>query len=130
MKRTLLAIFTALVTWVLVVSVLNVLLRHLLAGYAAAEPGFGFTLGMLLARLSIAALTCLVAGAVAARIAPSDPRAAWITGVILVGVFVPTHVKLWHSFPLWYHLGFLLTLLPLVLLGAYGLRSRPPPPPA
>jgi hypothetical protein len=128
MMRTLLAVLAALVTWVLVVSLLNLLLRYGIAGYAAAEPLFAFTLGMQLARLAIAALTCLVAGAVAARIAPSAPRAPWITGMILFVVFLPTHAKLWHNFPLWYHLTFLLTLVPLVVLGAHWLRAQPASP--
>jgi hypothetical protein len=118
MKRTLLAIFTALVSWVVVVSLLNLILRHGIEGYAAAEPGFSFTLGMLLARLLIAAVSSLAAGAVAAWIAPGDARAAWISGIILLVVFLPEHVKLWHSFPVWYHLTFLATLVPLVILGA------------
>ncbi len=122
MKRTLLAIFTALVSWVVVVSLLNLILRQGIAGYAAAEPAFSFTLGMLLARLAIAATSSLAAGAVAARIAPGDTRAPWLCGIILLVVFLPEHVKLWHSFPVWYHLTFLVTLVPLVLLGAHLAR--------
>jgi hypothetical protein len=131
MKRTILAIFSALVAWVLVVSLLNLGLRQGLAGYAAAEPTFAFTLGMQLARLAIAAVSSVAAGVVAAWIAPQNPRAPWIAGVILVVVFLPTHVKLWHSFPLWYHLMFLLSLVALVVLGArfWGARGSAPTTP-
>ncbi len=124
MKRSLLAVFAALVTWVLLVSLLNLLLRQGIAGYATAEPALAFTLGMQLARLAIGAITSLVAGAVAAWIAPLDPRPPWVAGVILLLVLLPTHVKLWHNFPLWYHLTFLLTLVPLVVLGARALRAQ------
>lgn len=133
MKRTVLAVFAALVTWVLVVSLLNLVLRQGIAGYAAAEPTFTFTLGMQLARLAIAAITSVAAGAVAAWLAPADSRPPWIAGVILVAVFLPTHMRLWHSFPLWYHLMFLLSLIPLLMLGARAWRARasaPPPPTA
>jgi hypothetical protein len=123
MKRTLLAVFAALVSWVVVVSLLNLLLRHGITGYAAAEPGFSFSLGMLVARLLIAAASSLAAGAVAAWIARTDARAPWITGTILLVAFLPEHVKLWHSFPLWYHLTFLVTLVPLVALGARLARA-------
>jgi hypothetical protein len=45
-------------------------------------------------------------------------RAPWILGVALVAVFIPVHVGLWEKFPLWYHATFLVSLLPLTLLGA------------
>jgi hypothetical protein len=118
MKRTVLAVCAALLTWVLVASLLNRGLRYGMAGYAAAEPALAFTLGMQLARLAIAAIASLASGAVGAWIPPQDPRAPWIAGVILLAGFVPVHVKLWQSFPLWYHLSFLVTLVPLVVLGA------------
>jgi hypothetical protein len=124
MKRTVFAVCAALVSWVLVASLLNRGLRYGMAGYAAAEPVLAFTLAMQLARLAIAAVTSLAAGAVAAWIAPKDPRAPWITGIILLVGFLPVHVKLWQSFPLWYHLSFLVMLVPLVVLGARLRRGR------
>ncbi|HEY2809517.1 MAG TPA: hypothetical protein VGI91_12065 [Steroidobacteraceae bacterium] len=131
MKRTLLAVVAALVTWVLLISLLNFALRYVIAGYAAAEPTFAFTLSMQLARLAIAAATSLAAGMVAAGIAPRDSRAPSITGALLLVLFLPTHVKLWANFPLWYHLTFLVTLVPLVVLGARCLPAdSPAPPPA
>lgn len=118
MKRAILAFIAGLVVWVLVVSVLNRCLRIVITGYAAAEPRMAFTLGMMAARLAIAAITSLIAGAVARAIAPASARAPWALGVVLLAVFVPDHVRLWSLFPLWYHLTFLLTLVPLVVLGA------------
>jgi uncharacterized protein (DUF983 family) len=32
-------------------------------------------------------------------------------------VFIPQHIALWHTFPIWYHLTFLLSLVPLTYLG-------------
>ncbi len=124
MKRTVFAVGAALLAWVVLISLLNRGLRFGMAGYAVAEPVFGFTLGMQLARLGIAAVTSVAAGAVAAWIAPKDPRAPWIAGIILLLGFVPVHVHLWQSFPLWYHLSFLVTLVPLVVLGARLRRGR------
>jgi hypothetical protein len=124
MKRTVFAVCAALVTWVLVASLLDRGLRYGMSGYAAAEPVLAFTLGMQLARLAIAALSSLAAGALTAWIAPQDPKAPWIAGLILLAGFLPMHVKLWQSFPLWYHLSFLVTLLPWVVLGARLRRGR------
>jgi hypothetical protein len=123
MKRSIIACVAGLVVWVLLVSILNRLLRLFLTGYAEAEPGMNFSLGMMVARLTIAAVTSLIAGAVVVRIAPLAIRAPWVVGAILLATFIPTHVMLWSRFPVWYHLTFLLTLVPLVVLGAYLARS-------
>ena len=61
MKRTVLAIAAGLLVWILVISLLNRGLRLGLAGYAAAEPAMSFTLTMMAARLTIAALASLSA---------------------------------------------------------------------
>jgi len=124
MKRPILAIVVGLVVWVVVISLLDRGLRLLVAGYAAAEPIFSFTLGMLVLRLVIAALSSLAAGAVAAWIAPSNPRVPVLVGATLLVAFIPVHVRLFSLFPLWYHLVFLATLIPLVMLGARLARVR------
>ena len=118
MKRPILAFAVGLVVWVLLISVLNRALRIFLPGYAVAEPIMSFTPGMLTARLLIAALTSLIAGAVVAWIAPSSPRVPVLVGATLLLIFIPDHVRLFSLFPLWYHLLFLVTLIPLVMLGA------------
>lgn len=127
MKRPILAFVVGLVVWVLVISVLDRALRVFVLGYAAAEPTMSFTLGMLSARLAIAALTSLIAGAVASWIAPSSPRLPVLLGTALLLAFIPIHVQLWNLFPFWYHLVFLTTLIPLVMLGSWLTRARPLP---
>ncbi|HTL93784.1 MAG TPA: hypothetical protein VL176_15630 [Steroidobacteraceae bacterium] len=118
MKRAILAFSAGLVVWIVVVSVLDRVLRVLLGGYAAAEPIMSFTLGMLVSRLLIAALTSLIAGAAAAWLAPASTRVPLLLGITLLVAFIPVHMRLWSLFPFWYHLVFLGTLLPLVLLGS------------
>jgi len=124
MKRPILAFAVGLVVWFLLISVLDRALRIFVPGYAAAEPTMSFTLGMLAARLLIAALTSLIAGAAAAWIAPSSPRLPVLLGAVLLVAFIPIHVQLWSLFPFWYHLVFLATLIPLVALGSWLTRAR------
>ena len=124
MKRAILAFLAGVVTWLLVVSVLDRGLRIALAGYAAAEPKMTFTLGMMAARLAIAAVTSVIAGAAAGWISPAGVRVAWVMGAILLVVFLPEHVRLWNAFPIWYHLTFLVTLVPLIVLGSWLTRTR------
>src|SRR5579871_4562103 len=118
MWRTIGAVVAGLVTWAVVVTILNFGLRLWLPGYVQVEHILAFTLPMKIARLSIAAVTSIVAGVVTRAIAPASRWAPWIVGLITLAMFLPSHVYLWNKFPIWYHLTFLLTLVPLVLLGA------------
>lgn len=126
MKRSIFAALAGLAVWVLVASLLNRGLRLGLAGYAIAEPTMTFTLGMKMARLILGALASLAAGAATGALAPSSPRLPWVVGAILLAAFIPAHVQLWVKFPVWYHLVFLVTLVPLVVLGAALPRGRVP----
>lgn len=129
MKRAILAFLAGLVTWIVVVSVLDRGLRIVLAGYAVAEPKMTFTAGMMAARLAIAAVTSVIAGAVAGWISPAGVRVALVMGAILLVIFIPEHARLWNTFPVWYHLTFLVPLVPLLVLGSWLTRihtSRTP----
>src|SRR5262245_13976269 len=49
-------------------------------------------------------------------------------GILLTVLFIPIHYNLWDKFPLWYHAAFLISLLPLTMLGAFlFVRGRRPP---
>ena len=124
MKRAILAFLAGIVTWLVVVSVLDRGLRIALAGYAVAEPTMTFTRGMMAARLTIAAVTSVIAGAVAGWISPLGVRVAWAMGAVLLAVFLPEHARLWNTFPIWYHLTFLVPLAPLIVLGSWLTRPR------
>lgn len=131
MWRTIGSVVAGLVTWAVVVTILNFGLRIAIPGYHAAEAALQFTMAMKIGRLTEAAVSSLVAGAVVALIAPSKRWAPWAVGLIIVAMFLPVHVKLWHAFPAWYHLSFLVPLAPLVALGAYlvrGAADRSPNP--
>ena len=123
MKRAILACIAGLVTWIVSASLLDRVLRLGIEGYAAAEPNMTFTLGMMAARLTVGALSSLISGAVVGWLARGRVRIAWVLGAIILAGFIPGHVALWDKFPLWYHLTFLVTLVPLVVLGC-RLTSR------
>ncbi|MBZ5506700.1 MAG: hypothetical protein LAO78_14690 [Acidobacteriia bacterium] len=124
MTRSILAVVSGLVAWMVVATLLNFGLRAGLAGYTQAEPALTFTLGMKLARLILGALASLAAGAAAGLIAPSRMGPRWVLGAIILALFIPVHIQLWVKFPVWYHLVFLGTLLPLVALGAAITSAR------
>jgi peptidoglycan/LPS O-acetylase OafA/YrhL len=127
MKRSIFALVAGLVLWMLVATLLNRWLRASLPGYASAEPTMTFTLSMKVARLILGALASLAAGAATGWIAPLRTGLPWVLGSVILAAFIPIHVQLWSKFPVWYHLVFLGTLVPLVALGAALTRSRNSP---
>ena len=116
--RTIGAVIAALITWFFVATVVNLALRAWWPHYHEAEIAFNFTLAMKFARLVLGAISTLGAGFVAAWIDKGRMRAAVLTGIVLLGLFIPGHYRIWDKFPVWYHLTFLVSLLPLTLLGA------------
>jgi hypothetical protein len=123
MWRTVLGIVGGLMTWAVVVTLLNFGLRAALPGYHEAEATLQFTLAMKAGRLIEAAVASLAAGAAVSLIAPSKGWAPWLVGFIIAAMFLPVHVSLWNRFPVWYHLAFLVPLAPLVALGGWRARS-------
>jgi hypothetical protein len=127
MWRTIASIVAGLFAWAVVVTILNFGLRAAIPGYHAAEATLQFTLAMKIGRLTEAALTSLVAGAVVGWIDPSRRWTPWLVGAIVLAMFLPVHVSLWSKFPVWYHLAFLVPLAPLVAFGgelARGVGGR------
>lgn len=124
MKRSILACLAGLLTWIVVVSVINRVLRQSLPNYSAAEHTLQFTLAMKWARLLMAIVTSVAAGAVTGYISRSSRWAPLIVGSVVLAMFLPLHIAIWSKFPAWYHLTFLLTIIPAVLAGAL-LPRRP-----
>jgi ABC-type Co2+ transport system permease subunit len=118
MKRSVLACLAGLLTWIVVVTVINRVLRLSLPNYTAAEKTLQFTLGMKWARLLMAVMTSVVAGAVIGWISRSSRWAPLIVGSVVLAMFLPMHIAIWSKFPVWYHLTFLLTIIPGVIVGA------------
>jgi hypothetical protein len=124
--RSTLAFIAGLLGWIVIASVLNRLLRLGLPGYLAAEPTMAFTVTMMWARLVLAAVSSLAAGFIVARLAPTATRLPMALGALLLVAFIPIHYQLWDKFPPWYHLIFLLSLVPLVTLGGRLGTARKP----
>ena len=118
MKRSVLACLAGLLTWLVVVTVINRVLRLSLPNYTTAEQTLQFTLGMKWARLLMAIVTSVLAGAVTGWISRSSRWAPLIVGSVVLAIFAPVHIAIWSKFPVWYHLTFLLTIIPAVHVGA------------
>ena len=124
MKRAILGFLAGLIGWVVVASVLDRILRVAIPGYALAEPQLHFTLAMMFARLLLGVLASLAAGALVRWVAPREVRVSLVLGIVILLAFVPVHFKIWNALPVWYHLTFLISIVPCVLMGSRLARRK------
>ena len=117
MSKKILAVVAGLVVWVIVVMAIGQMMRSSWPAYASVATAMTFTLPMLVARLSINVVATLAAGLVTASIAPRSTLVRLMPGLLLLVAFIPEHIRLWDKFPVWYHLTFLASLVPLTYLG-------------
>ena len=62
-------------------------------------------------------LTSIIAGYLAALVAGEFKKSTMILGVILVAVGIAVEYMFWNLAPAWYHVLFVLFLLPMTILG-------------
>lgn len=125
MARNFIGVAAGLAVWFAVTLAAGLVIRVAWPAYASVADAMTFTLPMMIARLSIGAFATVAAGFVAARITQS--RLAGVTpGIVLLIMFIPQHLVLWDKFPVWYHLLFLLSLIPLTYVGNAIARSALP----
>jgi hypothetical protein len=122
--RGVLAIAAGFIVWFAAATVGNLLIRSLVPGYAEVEKAMNFSLAMLLVRLVLGAGASIVAGVACAAVTPKTRWPVYVFALLLLALFVPVHVSLWDKFPIWYHIVFLGSLVPLVMLGAKLLGRR------
>ena len=118
MLRGIGAVIGSIVLWFVVATVIHRLMFLVWPAYAVATPLLAFTLPMKIFRLALSTVCTLLSGAVAQRISP----ARWVPvalGCVLVLLFLPEHIHIWSRFPVWYHLTFLVSLIPLAIIGAH-----------
>ena len=117
MSKKILGVVAGLLVFLMVVLLAGEAMRRSWPAYANVADAMTFTLPMMIARLSIGALATLAAGLVTALIVPQSTMAKLMPGVLLLIAFIPQHIMLWDKFPIWYHLTFLASLVPLTYAG-------------
>ena len=119
MGRLIMGTIAGVIAWLVVIAALGVVVRFVWPEMAAIRDMTMLTLPMLITRLSISAIGSVVGGALASSIGRDSVKAALSAGVVLLIVFVPYHLTIWNSFPVWYHLTFFLSLPVMSLFGGW-----------
>ena len=103
------------------------LLFRRVSPHAFDAQGFARSDGTLFTVMGYEALFVLIAGYVTARLAIRRPMThALVMGALVLLGRVPTALVAWSAAPPWFHIGVLLLIVPVALLGAKlsGLRAR------
>lgn len=124
MKRIVLAIIAGYAAWTVLWLVGGITLMAVFTIDPAAEridnaPYLGLALALSVACSLVGGFTC---GAIARCKTP----AGWILGTLLLLTGVVVQGSAWSSMPLWYHLPFLVLLVPMTILG-FGFACRKSP---
>jgi len=107
-------------TWSVILKGGFAILREVWPSYALADPERAYTLSMLLVRLTIFVGVISATSAVAALVA-KDSRVALLAGAVIFAVSIPPHLYpgyLWEDYPAWYHIVYLISILPSAFLTA------------
>lgn len=122
MKRTILAALAGYSVWTILSLAGSAGIR---AGWPAEFEAFGggapiTATSPLLVSVLLSVVCSLAAGLTAATISSSQAtmRAVALLGVLLLATGIGVQVSVWALMPLWYHLAFLILLVPACLVGA------------
>ncbi len=125
MGRLILAVVAGFVFWTVLFLGNNALISTAFPQYFNTD-GSTDSNGMLGLILVLSVVFSILSGWLAGRIAQA--RAAnvgTVLGLVLLAVGIFVQLQYWDLMPLWYHLGFLILLLPATVLGARLSRPRP-----
>lgn len=118
MFNTILAIVVGFIVWSVIWLGGNQLVVRLFPG-AVAKDGSTRHTGLLLALIALSLAASLAAGYGVQWLAEdSSVNPQLILGVVLVLVGIAVQRQYWKLMPLWYHLAFLVLIVPAVLYGA------------
>ena len=92
---------------------------HQKAFEEAIKNGGEFTADttMLLTHIVLGSIVSVMAGALAALIAGENSKAPMFAGILLLLMGIAKAVMSWQYVPIWYHVIFTATLLPLAIVG-------------
>ena len=100
------------------------LLKVFWADYAIAAKDKSYTHEMLLSRLVVATIAAIAAGISSTKIS-DNRKSVWFSAAIIFTYAAYTHfVKVWPDYPVWYHLAYLLPIIPVIVLSRYLLQKR------
>jgi hypothetical protein len=110
--------FCGVIFWIWLTALLSLPLSWLWPGYKAAEIFMDFTKPMMLTHLGISLFAALFSGFFSALFFYKNPKLPLVASIFLLLWQSTIHIPLGGDFPLWFDAWFLITLVPIFLIGA------------
>jgi ABC-type multidrug transport system permease subunit len=124
-KHTIYGVLCGLIAYSITGSIGLFLLLNCWPAYAIASKDKSYTFEMLLLRLLAGLLAAVLAGISVARIANNREKSAWLAGIIVLAVASYIHFfRVWADYPRWYHMAYLLPVVPVISLSNYLFSKR------
>ena len=117
MLRIILGVITGFFVWSVLWVGIDAFLRAVWTGYDKSVEAMTFTSSMLIIPLILSAFCSIVSGFIAALTAKENKKSPLILGVTLLIVGILVQISVWDKIPLWYHLTFLILLIPTTIFG-------------
>jgi hypothetical protein len=108
----------------------SMLIRTAWPAYAVAEPDRAYSLAMLFVRLVMFS-TMIAAVSASGTLVARDHRFSWLAGSIILAISIPPHLypgHVWEFYPPWYHIVYLVSILPIAFSAGHLSRRFVPKP--
>jgi len=119
MGRIIIAVVVGFVLWTALWLVTGLVITKVVPDAAPVEGQRIESTGILLIFIVISVIISVVSGIAAVKIAPAAAaKTGWILAAVLFAVGLAIEIGGWDTTPAWYHIVFLLLLIPSVVVGA------------
>lgn len=117
MGRIILGVIAGYIVWSIVWVGVDAIIRMLWTSYNESVQAMTFSSGMLVVPLFLSIVCSLLAGYTAAALARENAKSTLILGILLLLTGIMVQAGVWNQIPLWYHLTFLVLLIPMTMIG-------------
>ena len=125
-KPLIFGILAGLIAYAMIGSFGLFMLRISWTDYAVASKDKSYNSTMMIFRLFVGILAAIFAGISATKIANDEGKSAWFVGVIVfcVGSYNHFFTTVWTEYPVWYHLTFVIPIIPVIGLSGHLLTKK------
>lgn len=118
MGKIILGVIVGFIVWTIIFVSGETALKAISPSLVAPENATSVdSTGLLLGYLIRSIIASIVAGFTAAFIAKENARTPLLLGIVFMIVGVLVQISAWSVLPVWYHLTFLILLIPMTIFG-------------
>lgn len=117
MGKIIVGVIAGFIVWTVLWLGSNAVIVGVAPSLAPSEDLSNVPTNYLIIKLVSSIIFSIVAGYVAAMLAKENSKSPLYLGVLLLLVGIAFQAAAWNQIPLWYHVSFLLLLIPMTIVG-------------